>query len=46
MTKNEDIDKFYSLKCGVSSFIATYVSGVMHPFDLIKTRFQSTVYSI
>lgn len=39
MKKNED--KMYSLKCGVASFIATYIAGVMHPFDLIKTRFQS-----
>lgn len=42
MNKNEDIDRFYSFKCGLCSFLATYISGVMHPFDLIKTRFQST----
>ena len=39
MNKNEQ--KMYSFKCGVASFIATYIAGVMHPFDLIKTRFQS-----
>lgn len=42
MNKHEKVDRFYSLKCGFCSFIATYISGVMHPFDLIKTRFQST----
>lgn len=31
----------YSIKCGLASFIATYIAGVMHPLDLIKTRFQS-----
>jgi hypothetical protein len=37
----------YSLKCGIASFIATYIAGVMHPLDLIKTRFQSrTLYHI
>lgn len=46
MTKNEDIDYFYSLKCGLCSFVATYISGVMHPFDLIKTRFQSIPFFI
>lgn len=39
--EEKDIDPFYCLKCGVCSFFATYISGVMHPFDLIKTRFQS-----
>ena len=41
MNRNEAIDNFYCLKCGVCSFVATYISGIMHPFDLIKTRFQS-----
>ncbi len=44
MNQNEDIDPFYCLKCGLCSFFATYISGVMHPFDLIKTRFQSFYY--
>lgn len=41
---NDDINTantIYSMKCGVASFIATYIAGVMHPLDLIKTRFQS-----
>jgi len=25
----------------MASFVATYIAGVMHPLDLIKTRFQS-----
>lgn len=32
----------YSIKCGVASFVATYIAGIMHPLDVIKTRFQST----
>lgn len=39
--KNEDM--YYSVKCGLSSFIATYIAGVLHPLDLLKTRFQSTL---
>jgi hypothetical protein len=31
-----------SLKYLTASFVATYCSGVVHPLDLIKTRFQST----
>jgi hypothetical protein len=31
----------FSIKCGLASFIATYIAGIMHPFDVIKTRFQS-----
>ena len=34
-------ENYFSLKCGISSFIATYISGVLHPLDLLKTRFQS-----
>lgn len=30
-----------SEKCAVASFVANYVTGVLHPFDVIKTRFQS-----
>ena len=44
MSRNEDIDRFYSFKCGLCSFVATYISGVMHPFELIKTRFQSIYF--
>ena len=46
MSRNEDIDRFYSFKCGLCSFVATYISGVMHPFELIKTRFQSIYFLI
>lgn len=31
-----------NFKCGVASFIANYIAGILHPFDVIKTRFQST----
>lgn len=37
-TSNYDI---FSLKYVAASFAATYFSGVVHPLDLIKTRFQS-----
>lgn len=37
----KDDNSLYSFKCGIASFVATYISGVMHPLDLIKTRFQS-----
>jgi hypothetical protein len=40
MTKGYDYD-FFSPKYIISSFFATYFSGVVHPLDLIKTRFQS-----
>ena len=40
-----DYDAF-SAKYVAASFVATYFSGVMHPLDLIKTRFQSSPYSI
>lgn len=33
-----------SLKYLTASFFATYCSGVVHPLDLIKTRFQSTAH--
>jgi hypothetical protein len=36
-----DQNTIYSIKCGIASFIATYIAGVMHPLDVIKTRFQS-----
>jgi hypothetical protein len=40
MNKKHDYDIF-SFKYIASSFFATYFAGVMHPLDLIKTRFQS-----
>jgi hypothetical protein len=33
----------FSLKYLTASFLATYCSGVVHPLDLIKTRFQSNL---
>lgn len=30
----------------LSSFLATYIAGALHPLDIIKTRFQSTPPSI
>jgi hypothetical protein len=41
-----DSDHKYSLKCGVNSFVATYIAGVLHPLDLVKTRFQSAPIEI
>jgi solute carrier family 25 folate transporter 32 len=40
MTSNQEYGLF-SLKYIAASFFATYVAGVVHPLDLIKTRFQS-----
>lgn len=40
MSVSRDYDLF-SIKYIAASFFATYFSGVMHPLDLIKTRFQS-----
>jgi hypothetical protein len=31
----------YSLKCGLGSFVSTYIVGVLHPLDVVKTRLQS-----
>lgn len=31
----------YTLLCGLSSFIATFASNIVHPLEIIKTRFQS-----
>lgn len=36
----------FSLSCIAASFFATYLSGVLHPLDLIKTRFQSKIIFI
>lgn len=30
-------------KCAVASFTANYIAGILHPFDVIKTRFQSII---
>lgn len=45
MSKHHDYDLF-SIKYVAASFFATYFSGVMHPLDLIKTRFQSKPLTI
>jgi hypothetical protein len=45
MHSERKIDIF-SMKYVAASFFATYFSGVMHPLDLIKTRFQSRPFSI
>lgn len=34
-------DSYRNFKCGIASFFANYVAGILHPFDVIKTRFQS-----
>lgn len=38
---NSDNPYLLSLRYLTASFLATYCSGVVHPLDLIKTRFQS-----
>lgn len=40
MNKQPSYDLF-SIKYVAASFFATYFAGIMHPLDLIKTRFQS-----
>jgi hypothetical protein len=30
-------------KCAFASFVANYIAGLLHPFDVIKTRFQSRI---
>jgi len=40
--KNEQIEiKYMAFKCSVASFVANYIVGILHPLDVIKTRFQS-----
>lgn len=39
MTEHEISHMGY--KCAISSFVANYIAGLLHPFDVIKTRFQS-----
>lgn len=34
-------DETYSLSCALNSFVSTYIAGILHPLDIIKTRFQS-----
>jgi hypothetical protein len=41
MSNNLESDGKYSFKCGLNSFISTYIVGVLHPLDVIKTRIQS-----
>jgi hypothetical protein len=45
MTSSDSLNIF-SLKYIAASMFATYASGVVHPLELIKTRFQSTFISI
>ena len=33
---------YRNFKCGLASFVANYIAGILHPFDVIKTRFQSS----
>lgn len=40
MTSSDNYNIF-SMKYIAASLFATYFSGVMHPLELIKTRFQS-----
>ena len=39
MEKQSNLE--YTLLCGTASFVATFASGIIHPLELIKTRFQS-----
>jgi hypothetical protein len=34
---------YRNFKCAISSFVANYIAGILHPFDVIKTRFQSNL---
>ena len=36
-------DETYSIGCAINSFVSTYISGILHPLDIIKTRFQSII---
>lgn len=40
----EDKYDIFSIKCIAASFVATYFSGVVHPLEIIKTRYQSKNY--
>lgn len=35
-------DRYYSVKCGIASFIAKYIVAIFHPLEVLKTRIQST----
>lgn len=39
-------ERFYSFKCGISSFSAKYVVAIFHPLDVLKTRLQSIFNSL
>lgn len=41
MIEQQSLSQPYQMKFFASSFIANCISGLMHPLDLIKTRFQS-----
>jgi hypothetical protein len=45
MNKPRDYDIF-SFKYVAASFFATYFAGVVHPLDIVKTRFQSNLNTI
>lgn len=36
-------EQYYSLKCGLSSFVAKYVVAIFHPLEVLKIRFQSNL---
>jgi len=40
-----ETDQYRNFKCGIASFVANYIAGILHPFDVIKTRFQSNSQS-
>ena len=37
---------YRNFKCGIASFAANYIAGILHPFDVIRTRFQSNLSKI
>jgi hypothetical protein len=41
MNKNSENYQLNSVKYAFASFMATYLSGVVHPLEIVKTRFQS-----
>ncbi len=43
---DQNKEKYYSLKCGVASFMAKYIVAIFHPLELLKTRIQSTNFII
>jgi hypothetical protein len=42
--QNHKLNFFESFKCGIASLISTCTSvGLMHPLEVIKVRFQSSI---